>query len=68
MTERYNLKSSIDSETIQIFDEICLNRGFKLRGNEIDYTRGAKAIIDDFRKGRIGKIILDDLKDINESF
>ena len=68
LTERYNLKSSIDSETIQIFDEICLNRGFKLRGNEIDYTRGAKAIIDDFRKGRIGKIILDDLKDINESF
>lgn len=68
LVERYNLKTSIASETIHIFDEICLNRGFKLRGNEIDYTRGAKAIIDDFRKGRIGKIILDDLKELNDAF
>ena len=68
LVERYFLKCSNDCETIEIFDEICLNRNFKLRGNEIDYTRGAKAIIDDFRKGRLGKIILDDLTDAKDDF
>lgn len=68
LVKRYNLKCDINSETISLFDEICLNRGFKLRGNDIDYGRGARAIIDDFRKGRIGKIILDDLKDLKNVF
>lgn len=68
LVERYSLKCSNDCETIEIFDEICLNRNFKIRGNEIDYTRGAKAIIDDFRKGRLGKIILDDLTDAKDDF
>ena len=63
LKQRYALKSCADDETIAIFDEICINRGFKLRGNEIDYTRGAKSIIDDFRKGRLGKIILDNIED-----
>ena len=40
-------------------EEICRNRGFLLRGGEIDYERGANALFDDFRKGRIGKIMLD---------
>lgn len=66
--ERYNLQIENDVETINIFDQICINRGFKLRGNEIDYNRGAKAIIDDFRKGRLGKIVLDDIKDLNNAF
>ena len=30
-----------------------------MRGNEFDYERGAIAILDDFRKGRIGKICLE---------
>lgn len=56
---RYNLKIDNTAETIEIFDEICKNRGFVLRGGEIDYNRGARAILDDFRKGRIGKLVLD---------
>ena len=41
------------------FEHICRRRGFLLRGGEYDYERGAKAIVDDFRKGRIGRITLD---------
>ncbi len=59
LRERYNLKIDNTAETIEIFDEICQNRGFILRGCEIDYNRGARAILDDFRKGRIGKLVLD---------
>lgn len=43
----------------QIFEEIAAKRGFLQRGGEIDSERCAKAILDDFRKGKIGKITLD---------
>lgn len=59
LRQRYNLSSSKDVESIEIFNEICSNRGFMLRGGEVDYNRGARAILDDFRKGRMGKIALD---------
>ena len=43
----------------EVFDEIAVKRGFLLRGGEIDSERCAKAILDDFRKGKIGKITFD---------
>ncbi len=44
---------------IEIFDAIAAARGYKLRGGDTDYERSAKAILDDFRKGRLGKIMLE---------
>ena len=58
LKERYGLET-LDKEPIEIFDDICVSRGFLLRRGEMDYDRCAKAIIDDFRKCRIGKITLD---------
>lgn len=49
----------LDVETLELFNAICVRRGFLRRGGEYDYERCATAVIDDFRKGRIGKIILD---------
>ncbi len=49
----------LEVETLELFNAICVRRGFLRRGGEYDYERCATAIIDDFRKGRIGKIILD---------
>ena len=59
--ERYNV-NTLNKEPIEIYDEICLNRGFVMKNKEIDYERGARAIIDDFRKGKLGKILLDEIK------
>jgi ribosome biogenesis GTPase A len=56
--QRYGVQTE-DKETIEIFDEICLAKKCVLKGNEPDYERCARMIIDDFRKGRFGKIILD---------
>ena len=42
-----------------MYEALCRRRGFILRGGEYDYERGAKALIDDFRKGRVGKITLE---------
>ena len=55
---KYNI-DDLEVETLDLFNAICLRRGFLRRGGEYDYERCATAIIDDFRKGRIGKIILD---------
>ncbi len=56
--EKYKLET-VDKEGLELFDDVCEKRGFLLRGGESDYTRCARAIIDDFRKQRIGKICLE---------
>jgi ribosome biogenesis GTPase A len=43
----------------ELFEKICQNRGFILKDAKIDAERGAKAILDDFRKGRLGRVILE---------
>ena len=45
--------------TLELMDAIALSRGYKIRGGEVDYDRTARTVIDDFRKGRLGKIILE---------
>ncbi|HEY8443255.1 MAG TPA: ribosome biogenesis GTPase YlqF, partial [Clostridia bacterium] len=39
--------------------DICKNRGYLLKGGEIDLERGAKAVLDDFRSGKLGNITLE---------
>ena len=54
---RYGVEK--DSDTLEMFNSVCVKRGFLVKGGEYDYERAATAVIDDFRKGRIGKIFLD---------
>ncbi len=56
LEERYGIAGG---EPLQMLEEICTRRGFLLRGGEFDYERGERALIDDFRKGKLGKICLD---------
>lgn len=58
LTQKYGIEKT-DVAEIQIMDEICARRGFLIKGGEYDYDRCASAIIDDFRKGRLGKISLE---------
>lgn len=46
-------------EFIELYDRICLKRGFIMRGNEIDYERAGKTFITEFRNGKFGKITLE---------
>lgn len=64
LADRFKIELT-DKSTAEIFDQIALKRGFLLRGGEVDYERCAKAILDDFRKGKIGKITLDLPENIN---
>ena len=58
LKQKYDIEN-LDVETLELFNALCVRRGFLRRGGDFDYERCATAIIDDFRKGRIGKIILD---------
>lgn len=54
---RYGVTPSGDR--LKDLEAIAASRGFVLRGGEYDLSRAASAVIDDFRKGRMGKIILE---------
>ncbi|WP_077367416.1 ribosome biogenesis GTPase YlqF [Anaerosalibacter sp. Marseille-P3206] len=58
LEERYNITISGKS-TIEVFEEIGKKRGCILKGGEIDFDKTSNIIIDDFRKGRIGRITLE---------
>jgi ribosome biogenesis GTPase A len=53
--ERYNVECK-DKSIEEIIDEIAKKRGFIVKGGEIDYERTYNAIIDDYRKNKLGKI------------
>lgn len=58
LISRYKL-DALEDDTLQIFEQIAMARGFKLKGNQPDYERTAKMLIDEFRKGKLGKIMLE---------
>ena len=64
LTARYGITDF--SEKLGMYETLCKRRGFILRGGEFDYERGAKALMDDFRKGRVGKITLENANDYKE--
>ncbi len=57
LKEKYGITEG--ESVTEMFDGICKIRGFIKKGGIFDYDRCSTAIIDDFRKGRIGKIVLD---------
>lgn len=61
LEERYGISGGLSP--LEMLDRVCARRGFVLKGNDYDYERGEKAVIDDFRKGRLGKVTLDCLDD-----
>ena len=58
LQEKYSIED-VTLPTLELFNAICVRRGFLMKGGDFDYERCATAVVDDFRKGRIGKIILD---------
>ena len=63
LAERYGIDGG---EPLAMYEQLCRRRGFVLKGNDYDYSRGAIALLDDLRKGRLGKICLDNADDLRE--
>ena len=63
LLERYSIEGGTP---LEMLEKVCERRGFLLRGGDFDYERGERAVIDDFRKGKLGRITLDTSDDIKE--
>lgn len=61
LKERYDVS---DGTPLEMLEGVCKKRGFLLRGGDYDYERGERAVIDDFRKGKLGRITLDTAGDM----
>lgn len=59
---RYNL-DSIGRSPLETMEKICKKRGFIKKGENFDYERASKTIIDEFRSGKIGNITIDTIGD-----
>lgn len=57
LSERYDVNESGDITDIII--EIAKNRKCVSKGAEVDYSKAAALVIDDFRSGKLGKITLE---------
>lgn len=66
LTERYRLTEI--GTPLEILEGVCRRMGFVMRGGDFDYDRGIKAVLDDFRKGKLGKITLERAADYRELF
>lgn len=58
LVDRYKLKNEPETG-LEIMEEIARNRGCIISGNMVDYTKVSRLILDEFRKGIIGRITLE---------
>ena len=61
LTERYG---TCEGSSLELLEAVCKKRGFILRGGAFDYERGERAVLDDFRKGKLGRVTLDSFDDL----
>ena len=59
LNSKYKLNWQNRYQDAHTLEKVAQKRGFILSKGELDIERAAYAIIDDFRKGRIGRITLD---------
>lgn len=57
LTNRYNIDES--GKPVEILEQIARARGCLKKGEELDYTKAATLLFDDFRGGKIGRITLE---------
>jgi len=58
LVDRYKLEEICETP-LETMEAIALKRGFILSGKRIDYERTARAVLDEFRAGAIGRITLE---------
>ena len=56
--ERFHIETA-EQKGQELMDAVCRGRGWLLKGNELDYERAARVILDEFRGGKLGRITLE---------
>ena len=58
LNARYKVNE--DATELEILEEIAKNRGFILKGNELDVYKAINILVDEFRNGLLGRISLEE--------
>jgi len=58
LAKRYDVEV-VDASPLEIMDAIAIKRGCIIKGGEIDYSRVSHIVLDEFRRGIIGRITLE---------
>ena len=56
---RYGIDCNAYEKAYEILEAIAIKRNCRLKGNEPDYDKAAKILIDDFRTGKLSRITLE---------
>lgn len=59
LKERYKIELEEGLSGYEILERVSRKRGFILKGNEVDYLRGANIVLDEFRGAKLGRISLE---------
>lgn len=57
LVERYKIEQNLSA--IEALEAIAQNKRLLIKGGDYDYDRACTMVLDDFRKGRLGKICLE---------
>ena len=57
LAERYQLEEK--GSDVEVLEQVAKNRYCLLRGQELDYSKAAGILLDEFRSGKIGRITLE---------
>lgn len=61
--DRYKISKDFEYDmSYEVMDEIGRKRGCLIKGGEIDYTKVASIVLDEFRNGKIGNITLEEVE------
>ena len=66
LAERYKVTYDENTKSEEVLNQIAVNRGFKLKGNELDLKRAADILIDEFRAAKLGRMTLESVENILE--
>jgi ribosome biogenesis GTPase A len=58
--ERFNInEDEVSQDGYEIFQQACRGRGWIMSGGRLNTERGAAAVLDEFRGGKLGKVTLE---------
>ncbi|NNG24549.1 ribosome biogenesis GTPase YlqF [Massilia sp. ML15P13] len=58
LTARYGFKTD-GMDGVSVIEGVAARRGFRVRGGEFDYEKGAHTLLQDYRTGALGRISLE---------
>ncbi len=64
LRERYGAEGG---DPLEMLGAVCSKRGFMIRGGQFDYERAERALLDDLRKGKLGRVCFDSKEECKEA-